>query len=332
MLYIQPLTTEEIITLREMHKRHPLHLSRRRAHSLLLSNQGISVPLICSTYNVCRQTVSTWFSKWKKQGVCGLVDDPGRGRRPLLSDQQKAHVVKKVEKSPRSLKTVISEIETEMGVTLSIDTLRLICKQAGLAWKRVRKSLRRKRNQEDFDASKEVLEELICQHKNREIDLCYFDESGFTLEPCVPYAWQPTGKAIEIPSSKSKRLNVLGFVNRDCEFNSFVFEGGINTSIVTACIDEFSKQIKKPTTLVIDNASTHTSHEFNENLEIWKERKLSIYRIPPYSPELNIIEIVWRKIKYEWLPFSAYDSYLSLKRELFNVLSNVGKTYSIEFS
>jgi transposase len=288
--------------------------------------------MICSTYNVCRQTVSTWFSKWEEQGICGLVDDPGRGRRSLLSDQKKAHVVKKVEKSPRSLKTVISDIEIELGVALSIDTLKLICKQAGLVWKRVRKSLRKKRNQEDFDASKAVLEELICQHKSREIDLCYFDESGFTLEPCVPYAWQPTGKTIEIPSSKSKRLNVLGFVNRDCEFNSFVFEGGINTSIVTACIDEFSKQIKKPTTLVIDNASTHTSHEFNENLEIWKERKLSIYRIPPYSPELNIIEIVWRKIKYEWLPFSAYDSYLSLKRELFDVLSNIGKTYCIEFS
>ncbi len=162
----------------------------------------------------------------EKTGGCGLVDGPGRGRRPLLSDQQKAHMVKKVEKSPRSLKTVISEIETEMGVALSIDTLRLICKQAGLAWKRVRKSLRRKRNQEDFDASKEVLEELIYQHNEREIDLCYFDELGFTLEHCVPYAWQPTGKAIEIPSSKSKRLNVLSFVNRDCEFNSFVFEGG----------------------------------------------------------------------------------------------------------
>ncbi len=38
----------------------------------------------------------------------------------------------------------------------------------------------------------------------------------------------------------------------------------------------------------------------------WHRPKLSIYRIPPYSPELNMIEIVWRKIKYEWLPFSAY--------------------------
>ncbi len=103
------------------------------------------------------------------------------------------------------------------------------------------------------------------------------------------------------------------------------------SSVVVACIDELAKRIKRPTVLVIDNASTHTSNEFNENLERWKERGLTIYRIPPYSPELNIIEIVWRKIKYEWLPFSAYDSYPSLKKELFDVLANIGKTYTIEF-
>ncbi len=332
MIYINQLTTEEIITLNEMHKNHPLHLSRKRAHSLLLSDQGMSVPMICSIYLVCRQTVSTWFTKWETLGICGLVDNSGRGRPSLLSDKQKRAVTSHVKKSPRSLKTVLSNLEIELGFTISIDTLKNICKQAGLVWKRVRKSLRTKRNQDDFDASKDELKLLIQQHKDNEIDLCYFDESGFTLEPCVPYAWQLVGKTIEIPSSKSKRLNVLGFVNRDCKFNSFVFEGSINSSIVVACIDAFSHQIENPTTLVIDNASTHTSNEFNDNLEAWKERGLTIYRIPPYSPELNIIEIIWRKIKYEWLPFSAYESYRSLKQELFQVLSNIGTTYKVAFS
>jgi transposase len=332
VIYIKLLTPEEIITLNEMHKNHPLHLSRKRAHALLLSDQGMSIPMISDVYSVCRQTVSTWFSKWEKWGVCGLFDDPGRGRPPILTDHQKSDVVKKVKKSPRSLKSVLSEIESELDIVLSIDTLKLICKKAGLVWKRVRKSLRNKRNQESFDRSKKEIEELIQQHKEDKINLCYFDESGFTLEPCVPYAWQQKGETLEIPSSKSKRLNVLGFVNRDCEFKSFVIEGAVNTSVVTACIDEFSKQIIKPTTLIIDNASTHTSNEFNQNIEKWKKRKLTIYRIPPYSPELNIIEIVWRKIKYEWLPFSAYDSYLTLKKELFDVLSNIGKTYTIDFS
>ncbi len=332
MIYIEQLTPEEITTLSEMHKKHPLHLSRRRSHAILLSYQGASVPMICSTYNVCRQTVSTWFSKWEELGICGLIDLPGRGRPSLLTESQKNDVVKRVKKSPRSLKSVLADLETDLGITVSIDTIKMICKQAGLVWKRVRKSLRSKRNQSDFDAAKTELTVLIQQHEDNKINLCYFDESGFTLEPCVPYAWQSSGKTIEVPSSKSKRLNVLGFVNRDCEFDSYVFEGAVNTSVVVACIDEFSKKIKIPTVLVIDNASTHTSNEFKENIERWKEKDLTIYPIPPYSPELNLIEIIWRKIKYEWLPFSAYESYRSLEQELFNVLSNIGKNHKVKFS
>ena len=102
--------------------------------------------------------------------------------------------------------------------------------------------------------------------------------------------------------------------------------------MVVACIDEFAKKIEIPTVLVIDNASTHTSNEFNENIERWQEQNLTIYPIPPYSPELNIIEIIWRKIKYEWLPFSAYESYHSLEQELFNVLANIGKNHKVVFS
>ncbi|MDD5275924.1 MAG: transposase [Methylovulum sp.] len=35
----------------------------------------------------------------------------------------------------------------------------------------------------------------------------------------------------------------------------------------------------------------------------WTWNFLPIYFLPPYSPELSRIEILWRKIKYEWLPF-----------------------------
>jgi transposase len=72
-------------------------------------------------------------------------------------------------------------------------------------------------------------------------------------------------------------------------------------------------------------------HEFRGNIEQWKKQGLTIIPITPYSPELNIIEI-WRKIKYEWLPFSAYESFQSLKDALFEVLANIGKSYTIKFS
>ena len=54
--------------------------------------------------------------------------------------------------------------------------------------------------------------------------------------------------------------------------------------------------------------------------------------IAPYSPELNIIEMVWRTIEYEWLPFSAYESFQSLKDSLFDSLANSGKSYILEFA
>jgi transposase len=331
MIYVKELSHAEIVTLTEMQKHHPLHLSRKRAQAILLSHKGDSIPMLCETYDVCRQTVSTWFSKWEREGICGLVDRPGRGRKPLLDEKEEKQVVELINESPRSLKIVSKKIEQEMGVTITIDKLKSICIKKGLVWKRVRQSLRSKRNQADFEASELEIRELIQQHKEELIDLCYFDESGFTLEPCIPYAWQPVNKTIEIPSSKSRRLNVLGFVNRDCEFESWVFEGTVTSSVVVACFNKFSDQIMKPTTVVIDNASFHTSYEFNDRLTDWEKKGLHIYRLPAYSPELNIIEIVWRKIKYEWLPFSAYESYSSLKEELFDVLSKIGQEHIVSF-
>ena len=218
------------------------------------------------------------------------------------------------------------------GISVSLSIIKRLCKKAGLIWKRIRKSLRSKRNEAAFQCSKKQVEALILKEKNKELDLYYFDESGFSLTPCVPYAWQKIGETIEIPSSRSKQFNVLGFVNRDCKFESIVVEGSVTTAVVIACIDSFASKLKKPTTLIVDNAPTHTSHEFEAQIERWSELGLTIKPISSYSPELNIIEIVWRKIKYEWLPFSAYESIKALEESLFEVLANIGKKYHIDFA
>jgi len=45
-----------------------------------------------------------------------------------------------------------------------------------------------------------------------------------------------------------------------------------------------------------------------------------------------LIEIVWQKIKYEWMPFSAYESFRNLKESLFDILANIGKSYTVNFA
>jgi len=148
----------------------------------------------------------------------------------------------------------------------------------------------------------------------------------------VPYAWQPKGETIEIPSSRSTRINVLGFFKTDNKLESYIFKGAVNSDVVIACFDSFSDTITKKTVVVIDNAPTHTSNAFNANIKKWEEKGLFIKRLPPYSPELNIIEILWRFIKYQWLPFSAYNSLKDLANEIENVLINVGDKFKIKFA
>jgi transposase len=332
MLIVNPLLPEEIQTLEDMHKNHPCHAPRIRAHAILLSDAGFKLSMIASVYGVCRQTAATWLHAWEDSGICALFDKPRSGRPRILCEEAETEALVSVNQSPRSLKTVLLELSESLGLTPSISTLKRLCKQAGLIWKRVRKSLRSKRDPDLFEQSRQQLATLIEQSKQKEIDLFYFDESGFTLEPCVPYAWQPRGETLEVPCSKSKRLNVLGFVNRECSFTSVVFEGSVTSAVVVASIDHFISTLRRPTVLIMDNASIHKSFEFQENIEGWLQQGLTIVHIAPYSPELNIIEIVWRKIKYEWMPFSAYESFLRLKECLFDILANIGKSYTIKFT
>ena len=156
------------------------------------------------------------------------------------------------------------------------------------------------------------------------MDLFYFDESGFTLEPCVPYAWQPRGDHIEVPSSKSRRLNVLGFMNRSGDTEPYIIEGSVDSAVVIACFDDFASKTEKTAVVLVDNSPLHTSNNFDEKTKEWLEKGLLVVPIARYSPELNIIEILWRKIKYEWMPFSAYESFESLINNLHEILANIG--------
>jgi len=53
--------------------------------------------------------------------------------------------------------------------------------------------------------------------------------------------------------------------------------------------------------------------------------------LPPYSPEMNLIEILWRRINYQWIYFDAYSCFHNLKERLLFVLTNFEKKYEIIF-
>ena len=160
----------------------------------------------------------------------------------------------------------------------------------------------------------------------------YFDASGFCLTPYIPYAWQPIGTVITVPTSMhNRRLNVLGFLTRHQAIVPYLIEGCVDTAVVVECFEQFSQQLKKKAYVVLDNASLHKSREFIRRIPQWVQRGLIIKYLPPYSPELNLIEILWRFIKYYWLPCSAYMSFQCLRQALEDILIRFGTDYVIDF-
>jgi hypothetical protein len=222
----------------------------------------------------------------------------------------------------------------EIGKLISGDTLKKILKGADFTWKRMRRGLRFFRNEDEFRAEQTELARLRAESllPTSEFDLWYFDEAGFTLQPCVPYAWQPVGERLELASTHGPRQNVLGFFNLRHQFYSLAFEGLIDTHTVIHCFDLFNRRRKKAALVVVDNAPIHTSDEFEEEVERWEEEGLFVKFLPPYCPELNLIEILWRKIKYDWLPLDAYQGFQKMTESLFEVIRGIGSKYRITFA
>ena len=190
-----------------------------------------------------------------------------------------------------------------------------------------------------FDDEKRLQEVFWQWEADGLADIYYFDETGFSLTPSVPYAWQPKGKAtLEIPSSRSQRINLLGFMNRDNDGLFQTVAGSVTSEVVIEFFNRFAaqhaarcKKELKPCIVILDNASMHRSKAFKAEWDNWAAQGVLIHYLPPYSPELNLIEILWRKIKYSWLPLTAYKSVARLKTELAAVLKEVGGKYCITF-
>ena len=191
----------------------------------------------------------------------------------------------------------------------------------------------KKTDQDEKEFAKQDLAELTGKADQGWLDLIYFDQSGFNLWAKVVYAWQQRGERIEIPVSKGKSQNVLGFMWHRCQrFESFVFEGTVDSNVVIECFDIIARGMEKETVIVLDNAPIHHSQEFEEKIEEWEKLGLKIYFLPTYCPSLNKIEVLWKKIKDDWLSWEAYSSYKNLCQELDRILSQIGSKYLITFS
>ena len=165
-----------------------------------------------------------------------------------------------------------------------------------------------------------------------DIDLRFADESNFSMTPNVPYGWLPKGKQTGIRSDPKRVLNIFALLSPGLQLSSFPTKGTINAEYIINCIENFSTTTDKLTVIVMDNAPWHKAKIIEQKLEQWQNQGIFIFYLPTYSPHLNLIEILWRKMKYEWLRPQDFTSPQILHDAIINILRNFGKDFSINFS
>lgn len=175
---------------------------------------------------------------------------------------------------------------------------------------------------------------LHAREDRDEHELYYFDESGFSQTSSVPYAWSPIGQPWEVTAyAHSRRLNVLGFLSRAGKLVYHTTTETVTTDTVIEAFDQFVAQ-KDPdafAVVVLDNASMHRSNAFRRKILAWMSHRVHLVYLSAYSPELNLIEILWRQMKYFWLPLNAYLSFDRLCEEVHHLLGSYGSKYVINY-
>jgi len=243
--YVSNLSDEDIDFLENLMNDGDSSRIRRRAHTILLSFRRFSVDMISKIYEIQRDTVSKCIDAWEKYGRDGLKDLPKSGRPPKLDASGIETAKKIIMESPQNPGGIIAKINEETGIKISLQTLKRIVKKLDMKWKRVRKSIKNKRDEKEFRKTEKEIKNLICRHRAGEIDLFFYDETGFSTGSHVPYAYQPIGETLEISASCRKRLNVTGFFSPDSKLTPFCFECSVDSGIAVACFDYFAEHTDK---------------------------------------------------------------------------------------
>ncbi|XP_065325373.1 uncharacterized protein LOC135931982 [Gordionus sp. m RMFG-2023] len=116
----------------------------------------------------------------------------------------------------------------------------------------------------------------------------FLDETGINLHVVPVYAWAPYNvkPTVKVSPSKGKNLSILCTMGIDGVILYRIIEGAYNSLLFREYMIELINIIPSNAVIVMDNASIHKSHL----IDSFKER---IEYLPPYSPQLNPIEIFW---------------------------------------
>jgi DDE superfamily endonuclease len=170
--------------------------------------------------------------------------------------------------------------------------------------------------------------------------LGYLDECGFSPSLPVSYSWTLKGERKLVPyeNPQGRRANAISvylpFGHQDGHQTGEKVEGDgapelwwdavprtLRSEDVLAILEAIPHG-KGALVVVIDNASIHVSHVIQDAKPALRRRGIHLYNLPPYSPELNLIEPFLGVVKYTEMPERTYPTMPSLLSAIDQAFTN----------
>ncbi len=155
--------------------------------------------------------------------------------------------------------------------------------------------------------------------ENPSMELYFFDESRFGTHSKIGHGWFIKGSRTTIPVKLGfQNFYIYSAVAPKSGKDHSLLMPYVNTECMNVFLDHMAKELRgKEILLVMDGAGWHKS----KNLVVPKN--IEIIYLPPYSPELNPVERLWRYIKDIVLKNRIYETLNELEDEVCDFIKQI---------
>lgn len=238
-------------------------------------------------------TIRRYEREYKQKGVDGLLECRYHGRSKLLTIVQEQELIAHLkEHTYQTVKQIIIYVQSNYGKNYSIDGMTHLLHRLKFVYKKT-KVLLGKVDTEKQEVFKTEYQKLKTTKKPE--DKIYFVDATHPQHNNMPfYGWIYKGETKTIKTNTGrKRINLNGALNLENMDITVLSEKTINTQAMERLILELEKkqQVGEIYT-ILDNASYNHSYELRDFLK--NHQRVHLKFLPPYSPNLNIIERLWK--------------------------------------
>lgn len=280
---------------------------QKRIHAVYLkATTELSITRIGQLCDLHRHAVSHWVKQYEAGGFENLCQfNYGTNRSKL--DNFAGSILDSFKKQPpMNANEARARIGEMTGISRSPSQIRAFMKRHGLRYIKTGHVPAEADVEKQRKWISETLEPAIEEARKGECHLLFMDAAHFILQPFLCALWCVTRLFIKASSGRN-RINVLGAVNA---LTKEVITLSNTTYITAETIVVFLKQLRLhygsiPLKIVLDNARYQHCQLVREQAE---QMNITLLFLPSYSPNLNIIERLWKFTKKKILYARYYAS------------------------